>query len=134
MSVSYHQFSAIGLTVASALQIYGHAHGIGCTVTGQNLQLTESWGISLSLFLGIDLEVILVSVSLCIYFYFICQRIQSGQTTVMLRNSVIHVVINASITGLDSFRAGYNVYVWSTIDSSKHLDLTVTNVFIAYGM
>ena len=76
---------AIGLTVASAMQIYSHAHGIGCTVTGQNLQLTESWGISLSLFLGIDLEVILVSVSLCIYFYFIRQRIQNGQTTVLLQ-------------------------------------------------
>ena len=125
---------AIGLTVASAMQIYGHANGIGCTVTGQNLQLTESWGVSLSLFLEIDLEVILVSISLCIYFYFIRQRIQNGQTTVLLRNSVIHVAINASITGLDTFCAGYNVYVWSTIDSSKYLDLTVTNVFIAWNV
>ena len=50
----------------------------------------------------------------------------------LLQNSVIHVVINASIMGLDSFRVGYNVYLWSTIDSSKPLNLTVANVFIAW--
>ena len=36
--------------------------------------------------------------------------------------------------GLDSFRMGYNVYVWSTIDSSEYLDLTVTNVYIAWNI
>ena len=66
---------AVGLTVASAVQIYNHVHDTGCTVTDKNLHLTETWGGSLSMFLGIDLEMMLVSISLCMYFCFIRQRI-----------------------------------------------------------
>ena len=44
------------------------------------------------------------------YFCFIRQRIQNRQSTILLRNSVIHIAINASVTGLDSFCTGYNVY------------------------
>ena len=100
----------VGLTVASAVQIYNHVHDTGCTVTGKNLHLTETWGISLSMFLGIDLEVMLVSIFLCIYFCFIHQRIWNRQSTVLLRNSFIHIAINASVTGLDPF-------VWDTMST-----------------
>ena len=50
------------------------------------------------------------------YIYIIAllrQRIHNRQTTVLLRNSVIHIAINASIMGLDSFCMGYNIYVLS---------------------
>ena len=66
-----------------------------------------------------DLEVVLVSLCLCVISCFIRQRIHSRQTTVLLRNSVIHIAINASIMGLDSFRMGYNVYVLSKISSRE---------------
>ena len=62
-----------------------------------------------------DLEVILVSISLCVVFCFIRRRIRNRQTAVLLRNSVIHVTVNACIMGLDSFRTVYNIYLWSEI-------------------
>ena len=125
----------IGLTVASIEQIYNHVRGTECTVMGRNLFLTRFWGTSLSIIFGMDLEVILVSSSLCIISYFIRQKIRNRQTAVLLRNSVIHIVIYATIMGLDSFRTVYNVYTWSKISSREFsVNPTTAVIFLVWDV
>ena len=120
-----------GLTMASLEQIYSHIHGIKCTVMNTNsLFLARFWGTSLSIFFAMDLEVILASISLCIISCVIRQRIRNRQTAVLLRNSVIHIAINATIMGLDCFRMGYNVYAWSSINYSREFSVNPTIVVI----
>ena len=120
----------VGLTIASVVEIYNYALDIECAaVLGTSPFVTKLWGISLSIFFGMDLEVILASLSLCMIFWFIRQRIRNRQTAVLLRNSVIHVTVNASIMGLDIFRLGFNVYSWSKISSgSRDPDIRVNFV------
>ena len=81
-----------------------------------------------------DLEVILVSISLCVFSCFIRRRIRNRQTAVMLRNSVIHVAINAVIIGIDSFRVAYNVYTWSRISSRQPLHLAIVFLFLVWNV
>lgn len=81
----------------------------------------------MSIYIGVDLEVILVSLSLCVAFCLIRRRVRIKQTAVLLRNSVCHVAINASIMGLDSVRVGYSIYKWCTLtpnDSRGFLETT----------
>ena len=87
----------IGLTVASIVQISNHIRGTECTVVVAKHSLIKFWGISQLFFFGMDLEVVLVSLCLCVISCFIRQRIHNRQTTVLLRNSVIHIAINASV-------------------------------------
>ena len=117
----------IGLMVASIIEIYNYALDIECAVLGTHPFVTKLWSISLSIFFGMDLEVILVSISSCVVFCFVRQRIRNRQTAALLRNSVIHVAVNASIMGLDFFRMGSNVYSWSKI-SSGGPDIRVNTV------
>lgn len=120
----------IGLTVASVEQVYNRAYGIvGCAAKLSNRYYVVKRGmVFLSIYFGLDLEVILVSLSLCVAFCFIRQSVRIRQTAVLLRNSICHVAINASIMGLDSLRAGYSIYKWCTLksnaDSSGFLDTT----------
>ena len=60
-----------------------------------------------------DLEVILASTSLCVVFCFVHRKIHNRQIAVLLRISVIHVIVNACIMGLDSLRMGYHIYTFS---------------------
>ena len=108
----------IGLTVASIIEMYNdlYALDVECAILGLSTFGTKLWGISYTIFFVMDLEVILVSISLCVVFCFICRRIHNRQTAVLLRNSVLHVTVNACIIGMDSFRMGYNIYLWSEID------------------
>ena len=125
---------AIGLTVASTKQIYYHVHGIECTLSSSSLDLAKAGVIFLSPYLGMDLEVIVVSISLCIVFCFICQRIRNRQTAILLRNSVIHVAINASIMGLDSFRVGYDIHEWTMLARYGPNDFNVSAVIIIFDV
>ena len=88
--MSYQHAVAIGLTVASAEQIYYHVHGIECTLSSSSLDLAKAGVIFLSPYLGMDLEVILVSVALCVVFCFICQRIRNRETAVLPRLKLGH--------------------------------------------
>ena len=106
----------IGLTVASIIEIYTeYAPDVECEMLGLNLFVEKQLGVSFSIFFVMDLEVVLVSISLCVVFCFIRRRIHNRQTAVLLRNSVIHATVNTCIMGLDSFRMGYNIYLWSEI-------------------
>ena len=124
----------IGLMVASVIEIYNRAHDMECIIINASPFLTKFWVFSMSIYFGMDLEVILVSLSLCVVFCFIRRRIRNRQTAVLLRNSIIHVAINASIMGLDSSRAGYNIYLWPKIRSSgvfpaQDISLSITIIF-----
>ena len=125
-----------GLTIASVEQIYSHIHNVKCLIMDKTQFFARFWGASLSIFFGLDLEVILVSISLCIISCFIRQRIRNRQTAVLLRNSVIHIVISATIMGLDSFRTAYNVYSWSRINYSREisLDPTIADIFLVWDV
>ena len=117
----------VGLTVASMEQVYNHARGIvGCT-RFLNRNLVKRRMVFMPIYFGVDLEVILVCLSLCVAFCFIRRRVHIKRTAILLRNSICHIAINASIMGLDSLRVGYSIYKWCTLtpnDSKGFLETT----------
>ena len=121
---------AMGLTVASVMKVDNHAHGIiGCVKLPDSLYqyLAKRNVIIMSIYLGMDLEVILVSLSLCVAFFIIRRRVHIKQMAVLLRNSICHVAINASIMGLDILRVGFFIYKRCTLklnETSGFLETT----------
>ena len=109
----------VGLVVASIVLANQE-----CTIFGASLFYTKFWAVSLSFYVGMDLEVMLVSLSLCVYFGFIRQRTHYRQISTLLRFSACLVAVNALTMGLNSFRIGHNIYMWSKNSSGSYLDTT----------
>ena len=122
----------VALMVASIVQVKDHGvdHGINCIVYHKpSIQVTQIRSvIAESVYFGVDLEVVLASLSLYFAFCFIRQRTQiRRQTSVLLRNSVCHVAINAVVMTIDFIGAGYDICMWSThkpYDSKKFIETT----------
>ena len=136
----------VALTVASVVQAEdGESdHGIGlvfihCKNPKPSTSIRLSSITAISVCFAVDLEVVTASLFLCFAFCFIRWRMRiCTQTTVLLKNSICHVGINAIVMGLDSFGMGGNIYrlsVHRVNNSRGYVEMTgVLNTLFALAI
>ena len=138
--------ATVALTVASVVQAEDGKsdRGIGLVFTHcQNPKPSTSIRLSSIIIISVcfvmDLEVVTASLLLCFAFCFIRWRMRiRTQTTVLLKNSICHVGINAIVMGLDFLGTGVDIYsvsVHKVSNSRGYVEMTgVLNTLFALAI
>ena len=141
----------VALTAASIVQTEDSDEGAGlihCKNHRPSNQgtINISSMIAISVFFAVDLEVVSASLFLCFIFCFIRWRKGITSMSILLRNSVCHVGINAIVMGLDALGTGGDFYRLSSTyhhkldadsESRGYLEMTgvlVWNVFFTLAV
>ena len=130
----------VALTTASIVQIEDSDNDVGLIHCKKHPKpsiqgISISSIIAISVCFAVDLEVVSASLFLCFVFCFIRWRKRITSTTVLLRNSICHIGINAIVLGLDSIGTGGDFYRLSSThhkvdDSESREFLEMTAVLV----